>query len=165
MHSVAVSYGVIICLLFIATFLLAINQNGWATFICFLAVMLSFTTLSFRDQCAAPTPMVEVQPLAAAAVADTQVPTSALVRPSLDLSGLPSVAMLNPNKDMSASEMYRKIRNEGLYGVRGNLQCANMTYGMQPNQGFVESMEVREDIKRFIAQSNPRHRKYVRARQ
>lgn len=55
-------------------------------------------------------------------------------------------------------EMKQKIRNEGLYGIHGDLNCLAMRRGAVADKGFVQPMNARQEWLRYLAYDMPNYR-------
>ena len=55
-------------------------------------------------------------------------------------------------------EMKQKIRNEGLYGVHGDLNCLNMRRTATANTGFVQPINARQEWLRYLAYDMPNYK-------
>jgi hypothetical protein len=55
-------------------------------------------------------------------------------------------------------EMKRKIRNEGLYGIQGDLNCLNMRRSAVANTGFIQPIQAREEFLRYLAYDMPNYK-------
>ena len=55
-------------------------------------------------------------------------------------------------------EMKQKIRNEGLYGIHGDLNCINMRRSATADTGFVQPVNARQEWLRYLAFDMPNYR-------
>lgn len=55
-------------------------------------------------------------------------------------------------------QMKQKIRNEGLYGVNGDLNCLHMRRSAVANTGFIQPIEGRQEFLRYLAYDMPNYR-------
>jgi hypothetical protein len=60
-----------------------------------------------------------------------------------------------PNFD---KEMKQKIRNEGLYGIHGDLNCLNMRRTATADTGFVQPINARQEFLRYLAYDMPNYK-------
>lgn len=55
-------------------------------------------------------------------------------------------------------DMKRKIRNEGLYGIQGDLNCVTMRRSAVADTGFIQPLEARTEYLRYLAYDMPNYR-------
>jgi hypothetical protein len=55
-------------------------------------------------------------------------------------------------------EMKQKIRNEGLYGIHGDLNCLNMRRSATADTGFVQPINARQEWLRYLAYDMPNYK-------
>jgi phosphotransferase system HPr-like phosphotransfer protein len=89
-----------------------------------------------------------------------QQPTgSSTMYAALEVSppALPEYHYVKPLPDFN-KEMKQKIRNEGLYGIHGDLNCASMRRGAVADKGFVQPVNARQEWLRYLAYDMPNYR-------
>jgi hypothetical protein len=55
-------------------------------------------------------------------------------------------------------EMKKRIRNEGLYGIQGDINCQHLRRSAVADTGFVQPLEARQEHLRYLAYDMPNYR-------
>jgi hypothetical protein len=89
----------------------------------------------------------------------TQPSGSSTLNAALEVSppALPEYNYVKPLPDHN-KEMKQKIRNEGLYGIHGDLNCLNMRRSAVADTGFVMPINARQEFVRYLAYDMPNYR-------
>lgn len=84
---------------------------------------------------------------------------SSTLNAALEVSppALPEYYYVKPMPDYN-KEMKQKIRNEGLYGIQGDLNCLNMRRSAVADTGFVMPINARQEFLRYLAYDMPNYR-------
>lgn len=69
----------------------------------------------------------------------------------------PNYNYVKPMPDYD-KDMKRKIRNEGLYGIQGDLNCVTMRRSAVADTGFIQPLEARTEYLRYLAYDMPNYR-------
>lgn len=96
--------------------------------------------------------------------ASTTCATSPPVRASLGVARRPATALRHTNvlpscndppPPMSDKEAKAHIRNHGLYGVRGNLNCSHMQRSSVADHGQLQPLNARNQMLKYLAFDQP----------
>lgn len=84
---------------------------------------------------------------------------SSTLNAALDVSPpmRPNYNYVKPMPDYD-KDMKRKIRNEGLYGIQGDLNCVTMRRSAVADTGFIQPLEARTEYLRYLAYDMPNYR-------
>jgi hypothetical protein len=84
---------------------------------------------------------------------------SSTLNAALDVSPppFPEYHYVKPLPDNN-KEMKQKIRNEGLYGIHGDLNCLQMRRSAVADKGFIQPLGARQEFLRYLAYDMPNYR-------